>query len=76
MALIQQLYRIERETKDLSAEERQRIRQERALPLLEDIRSWLDENVPRALRVSSDRVHRVAAGDISLRDQSVVARAE
>lgn len=46
MAMIQELYRIERETKALSAEERQRVRQERALPLLEDIRSWLDENLP------------------------------
>jgi transposase len=46
MAMIQQLYRIERETKALSAVERQRIRQERALPLLEDIRAWLDEHLP------------------------------
>ncbi len=46
MAKIRELYRIERETKALSAEERQRIRQERALPLLADIRSWLDENLP------------------------------
>jgi hypothetical protein len=46
MAKIQQLYRIERETKALSAEERQRIRQERALPLLDDIRRWLDEHLP------------------------------
>lgn len=46
LAKIQQLYRIERETKTLYAEERQRIRQERALPLLEDIRCWLDEYLP------------------------------
>jgi transposase len=46
MAMIQQLYRIERETKALSAEERQRVRQERALPLLADIRTWLDEHLP------------------------------
>jgi hypothetical protein len=46
MAKIQQLYRCERATKALSAGERQRIRQECALPLLEDIRSWLDENLP------------------------------
>jgi hypothetical protein len=38
MAKIQQVYRIEQETKDLSAEERQRVRNETALPLLEDLR--------------------------------------
>ena len=43
MAKIRELYRIERETKALSADERQRVRQERAIPLLEDIRTWLDE---------------------------------
>ena len=42
----QQLYRIERETRVLSAEERQRVRQERAKPLLEDIRAWLDTHLP------------------------------
>jgi len=46
MAKIQQLYRIERETKVLSAEERQRVRQERAIPLLADIRTWLDDHLP------------------------------
>ena len=46
MAMIQQLYRIERETKSLSPDERQRIRQERAIPLLRDIRTWLDEHLP------------------------------
>lgn len=30
----------------LPAEERQRVRQVRALPLLADIRSWLDEHLP------------------------------
>lgn len=44
--LIQKLYRIERETKALSAEERQRVRQERALRLLADIRNWLDDHLP------------------------------
>ena len=46
MARIQQLYRIERETKSLSADERQRIRQARAAPLLDEIRAWLDEHLP------------------------------
>jgi transposase len=46
MARIQQLYRIERETKSLPADERQRIRQARAAPLLDEIRAWLDEHLP------------------------------
>ena len=46
MLMIQQLYRIERETRVLSAEERQRVRQERAKLLLEDIRAWLDTHLP------------------------------
>jgi transposase len=46
MLMIQQLYRIERETRVLSAEERQRVRQERAKPLLEGIRAWLDTHLP------------------------------
>ena len=46
IARIQQLYRIERETKSLSADERQRIRQTRAAPLLDEIRAWLDEQLP------------------------------
>ena len=46
MLMIQQLYRIEREAKVLSAEERHRVRQERAMPLLADIRAWLDTHLP------------------------------
>jgi transposase len=46
MPKIQQRYRIERETTTLSAEERQRVCRERASPLFEDIRYWLDEHLP------------------------------
>lgn len=46
MTKIRELYRIERETKALSSEERQRVRQERAIPLLADIRTWIDEYLP------------------------------
>lgn len=46
MLKIQQLYRIERETRSLSIEERQRIRLRRAKPLLSEIRAWLDEHLP------------------------------
>ncbi|MEM6483477.1 MAG: IS66 family transposase [Pseudomonadota bacterium] len=46
MAKIQQLYRIEREIKSLSHEERHEIRQRRSVPLLNEFRQWLDEHLP------------------------------
>jgi transposase len=45
MAKIQRLYRIERATRALSVNERQRVRQQRALPLLDELRRWLDEHL-------------------------------
>ncbi|TVQ50569.1 MAG: IS66 family transposase, partial [Gammaproteobacteria bacterium] len=45
MLKIQQLYRIERETKLLCPEERQRVRQARAAPLLVELRAWLDAHL-------------------------------
>lgn len=43
---IKALYSIEREAADLSCDERQAKRQQEAVPLLEDLRGWLDENLP------------------------------
>jgi len=43
---IQTLYRIERELKTAMPEERNRVRQEKAKPLLETIRTWLDQVLP------------------------------
>ncbi len=43
---IRALYRIERETADLSVDERRDKRQKEALPLLDDLRQWLDEHLP------------------------------
>jgi transposase len=43
---IQSLYRIERELKTATAENRYRVRQEKAKPLLDKIRAWLDEVLP------------------------------
>jgi len=43
---IQELYRIERELKTATPEDRHRMRQEKAKPLLETIRTWLDTVLP------------------------------
>jgi hypothetical protein len=42
LAWIQKLYRIERDVAEASAEERLRVRQEKAKPLAQKIRAWLD----------------------------------
>ena len=45
LSQIQALYRIEREFKEASAEERYAARQERTKPLLEKLRRWLDASI-------------------------------
>ena len=45
LSQIQALYRIEREMKEASAEERLRVRQERTKPLIEKLRAWLDASI-------------------------------
>jgi transposase len=42
LALVGQLYQIERESKELSAALRLAVRQERSVPVLEKIKNWLD----------------------------------
>ena len=53
LRFIQKLYVIERQVKDASPEERYRVRQDRSLPILSDLRQWLDESlgavVPQSL---------------------------
>ena len=53
LRFIQKLYAIEREVKDVLPEERVRVRQDRSLPILADLRKWLDESlgavVPQSL---------------------------
>jgi len=46
LAKIQALYRIERDIKTLPPEERQRIRALRSIPLLDELRVWLDQHIP------------------------------
>jgi transposase len=45
LSQIQALYRIERELKDASVEERFQVRQERTKPLIEKLRIWLDASI-------------------------------
>jgi transposase len=45
LRLIGKLYRIERETAAFTAEERHRIRHERARPVVDQMRTWLDASV-------------------------------
>ena len=43
---IQALYRIERQTRQLTDNERQIVRVNRSLPLLDEFRVWLDQHIP------------------------------
>ena len=45
LSQIQALYRIERELKEATPEDRYRIRQERTTPLIEKLRIWLDASI-------------------------------
>ena len=47
LAWIGKLYLIERAAKDLSEDERYRARQEKALPVLKQLRRWLEKTQPR-----------------------------
>jgi len=47
LALIQKLYRVEQQAKDLSAEARYEYRQAQAVPILDRLRTWLEESLPQ-----------------------------
>ncbi|RKZ56339.1 MAG: IS66 family transposase [Gammaproteobacteria bacterium] len=49
VALIGKLYQIERDIKDKSAEEKALIRQEKATPIIEKIKTWLDSKKSKVL---------------------------
>ena len=53
LGLIGKLYQIERQIKDESAAQKKAIRQEKAQPLLNKIRQWLDKQIPRVLPKSA-----------------------
>jgi len=46
LALIQKLYRVEKQARRLDPEERYAHRQQQARPVLDDLRSWLDVTLP------------------------------
>jgi hypothetical protein len=47
LGFIRKLYEIERLAKDATAEERQRLRHEKSRPVMEALRHWLDDALPR-----------------------------
>lgn len=47
LAMIQKLYRVERAHKDATADERYTARQQQSLPILKDLRQWLDKSLPQ-----------------------------
>ena len=47
LVLIQKLYRVEKQAKGLSAKDRHQYRQQHAAPILEWLRIWLDESLPK-----------------------------
>ena len=47
LALIQKLYRIEKQSRKLTAEERYARRQKHASPILAEIRAWCDDSLPQ-----------------------------
>ncbi len=47
LTYIQSLYRIEREAKEATPKIRYQLRQERAKPLLDTLRAWLDDALPQ-----------------------------
>lgn len=46
LGFIQKLYRIEKQARELTPEARYSLRQEQAVPLLDEIRAWLDKSLP------------------------------
>ena len=49
VALIRRLYQIERTAKEKAPEERKRLRQEQAAPILDKIQAWLEQKADKAL---------------------------
>ncbi|MFW6346905.1 MAG: IS66 family transposase [Halomonas sp.] len=47
LASIRKLYRVEEQAAELSADERYRLRQAQAVPLLNELRAWLDTALPQ-----------------------------
>lgn len=48
LALIQKLYRIEREIKESPPNDKKHLRQQRSIPILDQLRQWLERSLPQA----------------------------
>jgi hypothetical protein len=55
LALIQKLYRIEKQARKLKPEERHRHRQQHVRPILNELRAWLDKALPQVPPMSAKR---------------------
>ncbi len=53
IAFIQKLYAIERQIKDQPPDERYRIRQQKAVPIIEKLKAWKDKSLATVLRESA-----------------------
>jgi transposase len=51
---MQKLYAIEKEIKELNADERKRIRQQRAVPILQSLHQWMKEQYTKCLAKEND----------------------
>jgi len=47
LALIQKLYRVEKQSRDFQPQQRQAYRQQHARPILDEMRLWLDKSLPQ-----------------------------
>lgn len=52
LSYINKLYVIERQIESLEPEEKLKVRQEKALPILDKLKEWLNKNMPRVLKDS------------------------
>jgi transposase len=48
LALIQKLYRVEKQARPMTPQERYAYRRQHAQPMLDELRTWLDESLPQA----------------------------
>ncbi|MBD2782768.1 IS66 family transposase, partial [Xenorhabdus szentirmaii] len=53
LSLIQSLYRVEQQIKGLNPAEKYRLRQEKALPILDKLSAWLFSHIPRGAQASA-----------------------
>jgi len=55
LGMIGKLYRIERQIKDMDTDEKYRQRQLLSVPVLDDLKTWLEKNIPKVMKGSLTR---------------------